>query len=434
MAKIKPIYMSCEVQRRELNSRLFLAMLAAARGYTSVITQKVIMRANLPRVPTGVFWHKTATVKCAHYFDLAKQHHHRTVACCEEIINVPDDPVGADYARIYFDDGAAKNTDLYLAATVLDSRMARQHPFGRVLDVGNTRIELLRGRNREIFADPVNELHQKFGNFILINSPFGLAGSLRSIQHERKEYEAFAAKTESFADEYFKERFEREKQGIGTIVELARTLSDQGKTVLVRPHPHENPDTWKELLRDIPHTAVDDSGAVGPVLIACDALLQGNCTTGLEAILLDKPVGNFMSAPDQMLSARLIPALGPENALEQIREPISGLLDAVRQSLHGIDQPITSQIIDAFDELDPPECELTDLLTTKFLTTSHFGDDKSMERRWPLLDYRSCKLFVRGAAKALGIGDVGLVNVGPNIIIIAPAAAMHELQRTAPAA
>ena len=428
MLKIKPIYMSCEVQRRELNARLFFAVAAAARGYTSIISQKLIMRANLPNLPAGIFWHKTVSRQCGHYYALARQRGSRTVGNCEEIINIADNDYGADYAKIHYNEATAEHVDVYMSSTSLDTRMAKQMPFGNVISLGNTRIELLRPHTRALYRPEVQAIKQRFGDFVLITSSFGLTGSFRPVEEERAGYDTLAR---DMKRDYFSEQRNREQGGIATIVLLSERLQAEGRTVVVRPHPHENPQTWRDRLQHLPNVFVEDSGPIVPWLLAADAVLQGNCTTGLEALLLDKRVGNFMSETDQMFSSTLVPALGPENALKQIQQPYPEGINIIRKYIYGVDTFVVQETLDAFDALDPPECSFSDIVMTPMRSAKNFGADQSMERRWPLLDQRECKLFVKNAAAMLGVEGVGVLMPAPNMTLIAPFAAMQSVAAAA---
>ncbi|MFN4312484.1 MAG: surface carbohydrate biosynthesis protein [Ferrovibrio sp.] len=428
MIKVKPIYVSCELQRRELNARLLFAVHAARRGFTTIISQKVIMEANLPRLPAGVFWHKTVTGACHHYFETAKTHQNRTVAICEEITNIRDVPENEEYAQTMFDPRTAELVDLYLAGSTLDTRVASHHAFGKIENVGNVRIELLRGRNREIFAPQIEILHNSIGRFVLLNSSFGIHGSFYSTDWERDTFNKMAERLDTKRD-YFDETYQREKIGIETAVNLIRRLRAEGHTVVMRPHPHENPQMWINLLRGIQGAWVDASGPVAPWLIACDAVLQGNCTTGLEGVLAGKPVGNYLDHPDHTLSAFLIPPGGWRQAIIQAQEPSDALVEELRKTIYGIDEPISENTLDAIERLDPPECTFEELVRSRFASVLDFKYNPSMAHRWPPVSYNACKQFVNQAAKVLDLGNVGILSPGPNLIMIAPIEAVDELTR-----
>jgi surface carbohydrate biosynthesis protein len=431
MGKIKPIYMSCEVQRRELSARLFFAVAAARRGYATVISQKLILKSNQAQLPQGIFWHKTATARCAHYYELSRQLGNRTVGCCEEILNMPNQSSIDDYAGLYFAPQAAENIDLYLSATALDTRIANGLPFRRILDIGNCRIELLRGRNRDVFAPYANYIRKTIGNYVLITSSFGVTASFRSEENERKEFASLRDPDDAPERDYFNERLEREKIGIDTVVSLSKALSAEGKTVVLRPHPHENPAMWRKLMASLPNVIVDERDTVAPWLMAAEAVLQGNCTTGLEAVLLDKPVGNYLDHADHTLSAQLIPPDGWPESLRQIARPQGGAtLEAMKQSLYGIDEPIIANTLDAFDSLDPPECDLSDLLNVKFRSTARFPDP-SMQHRWPLIDLKAARSFVKSSMRTQGVEGVWLGSPMPNIVIVAPSNAVDGTTATA---
>ena len=61
----KIIYFPMEIASRELDSRLLLAAVAAARGFEIVLGQKWLIERNIERMTPGVYCSKTLTVRDA---------------------------------------------------------------------------------------------------------------------------------------------------------------------------------------------------------------------------------------------------------------------------------------------------------------------------------------------------------------------------------
>ena len=62
---------------------------------------------------------------------------------------------------------------------------------------------------------------------------------------------------------------------------------------LVRPHPLEEPETWRDHFKDTPNVAVQSGGSVIPWLIAARCVVHSACTTGIEAYILNRPVTEY---------------------------------------------------------------------------------------------------------------------------------------------
>jgi hypothetical protein len=75
---------------------------------------------------------------------------------------------------------------------------------------------------------------------------------------------------------------------------LARALPNH--TILIRPHPTEDHEVWREIAKDLPNARVDNDGNVVPWLMACETLIHVGCTTAVEAAVIGRPAINYQSA------------------------------------------------------------------------------------------------------------------------------------------
>jgi len=151
---------------------------------------------------------------------------------------------------------------------------------------GNARMDLLRPEMRPLFEGEAQRLRERFGPFVLINTNFsrlnhyfpgqsrqrhalesGPPGGVGDLgrglaAHKSKLYECF----------------------LEMVPAVARACPEH--TIVVRPHPSEKQETWRELTRDCPNVQVVHEGNVVPWLIASEALVHNGCQTSVEAYLL----------------------------------------------------------------------------------------------------------------------------------------------------
>lgn len=413
------IYMSCEVQKRELEPRLYTAAQAAGRGYVSLIGHKNIFALGLNKLPPGIFWHKSVTTVCKGYYALCRRTGHATVGSCEELINLDLTDTCRDYARLYFSRETADLLDIHLSSSRIDSEIA--HAFGvrRIADVGNVRIELLGEAGQALHAPRADRLRRELGRFFLVNSPFGLLTSLNAKEVERELYDDLAAPQGELEQDYFEKRVTEEKEGIATLVTLVTQLHRLGR-VVVRPHPHENPEIWRRFFGAMPNVFVRSEGPITPWLLAAEAVFQGNCTTGLECLLLGRPVTNFMTTPDHTLSARLIPPMQAVGGVIRMLEETGPALTTLRGVLHGVGRPVAAETLDLFDTLPVAPVTHAELTAPGRIRGWHpIGRSLSMQHRWPLLDAAACVRVVDVARAIVGTEAV-TVSLAPNLLMVAP--------------
>ena len=83
------------------------------------------------------------------------------------------------------------------------------------------------------------------------------------------------------------------------LVEVAR--AGVFERIVLRPHPEENHDTWREWAAGVGGDIVfhyDPQSGANPWTLASTMMLHAGCTTGLEALLLDLPSVSFAPEPD----------------------------------------------------------------------------------------------------------------------------------------
>jgi hypothetical protein len=77
---------------------------------------------------------------------------------------------------------------------------------------------------------------------------------------------------------------------------LDRTYPDH--TIIVRPHPTENQQIYKDIADDCRHVRVTNEGNVVPWLMATDAVIHNGCTTGVEAYMMNVPAISYRARID----------------------------------------------------------------------------------------------------------------------------------------
>ena len=105
---------------------------------------------------------------------------------------------------------------------------------------------------------------------------------------------------------------EYQRQLLEPFAELARSLATRfpERHVIIRPHPVENMDFYRDRTRDLPNVFVDRSGSVRKWIATAGAVIHHDCTTGLEALLMGKPLIQYRPHFDPELAAAIVSELG----------------------------------------------------------------------------------------------------------------------------
>lgn len=153
---------------------------------------------------------------------------------------------------------------------------------------GNPRFDLLNSGLRSVYADVSKEIRNKYGNFILFNSNFNRANT----KHRNK-------RIKNVRDNYSNRNpVEEEKQNMRVLYSffeliLYLTTTDINRNIIIRPHPDEDHSTYHQEFKHFSDIHVKHKGDVRPWIYASDGVIHHNCTTGIEAAMMNKPVLSY---------------------------------------------------------------------------------------------------------------------------------------------
>lgn len=375
-----PFLIPVENQVRELDAKLLLACFAADRGHMSYIGYKGAIDSYINTFPQGIYFAKSVTGRSVKILRIARQLGHRNVAWDEEaIVHYPPEI----YYKRRLSEDALQITDQLLAWGQDNKDLFEQFdgfPGTPIEVVGNPRIDLLRPEFRGYYDEEVAAIRERFGEYILFNTNFG---SVNGYYPELNVCYEKAAAPDGIAlgrtaiglsRDYALDLYEFRKNNFETMKDLVRKVAEAfpDQTIVVRPHPSESRDAWRNLAQPYDNVAVNAEGNVVPWLIAASVLLHNACTTGIEAYILNKPVIAFVPAEGAGSYGSDLPnvishiAQTPQDAIEMIGTATQGgglaAQDAKRSAvlgefLVGLDGSFAAErIVQAIDDrisIDP---------------------------------------------------------------------------------
>jgi surface carbohydrate biosynthesis protein len=286
-----------ESQVRELDAKLLLACAAAERGFPVVIGSRAFVHYEIGAMPRGVYLAKSMRSLSNRMFGILRQLGHEIVAWDEEaLVRFPLE----DYYRRRLSPKALGLVSHLLAWGEDDAEIFRkfpEYPGTPIHITGNPRIDLMRPDVRAYFDPEVAEIRRRFGEFVMINTNFAyvnaFASSLNLMQDAKTpggapvEGKNTLGMTSEFARGLVAHKralFQHFRQ---LVPALAEALPDH--TIVLRPHPAEGHETWKEAASGCRNVRVVNEKGVIPWLVATTALVHNGCTTAVEAAVLERP-------------------------------------------------------------------------------------------------------------------------------------------------
>jgi len=297
VTKDKPsLIIPVENQVRELDAKLLLACVAAQRGYQVFVGSRRNIDARIAELPRSIYLSKSMTARSRRMFSILRDLGHDIMVWDEEaLVHHPPD--------VYFTRRLSPVSIGYVSRLLAwgpdNAALFHQYPHLRDIPVditGNPRGDILRPEIRPYFNDQVQACRAENGDFILVNTNFGWVNAFVPVQNlfipaaggvEAKIGRGAAGMPREYAEELRGHRQQIMEAFLEMIPRLAKAFPDH--TIVVRPHPVEDPSVYHEMAKAHPGIRVVAEGNVAIWLMASRILIHNGCTTGIEAYLLDVP-------------------------------------------------------------------------------------------------------------------------------------------------
>ncbi|SDY37358.1 surface carbohydrate biosynthesis protein [Nitrosomonas halophila] len=280
------LILPCETRSRELDAKLLLAVLAAARGITSIVGSKKPIDLNLHRFDPAVYVGKSLTGRSRLSLTMPKLLGHKLAVWDEEGLVWASPEI---YWRTKIHGPNLNLPSLLIAWGEANAAAWRDHPDYSDTPIalaGNPRTDLLRPVFRSCFDDELNAIRQRHGRFVLINTNFSRVNHYQPRQNRHLKWLREGGSGHSRAG-FARHKWELYNAFLATLPDLIRALPST--CFVLRPHPSENRAVWDELAAGLPNLAIDREGNVVPWLMAADAVIHNGCTTAIEACQLECP-------------------------------------------------------------------------------------------------------------------------------------------------
>jgi surface carbohydrate biosynthesis protein len=297
-----------ENQVRELDPKLLLAIIAARRGFSTVIGSHRELDFRIASFPRSIYLNKSFTIRNLKMFRIMHKLRHEIVTWDEEaLVHLPPEmyysrrlsPLTMEYISHLFAWGQ-DNAELW--------RQYPEFPAGLPIHItGNPRNDLLRPEMSVFYNNEVKALRKAHGDFILMNTNFNHVNAFFPSQNlfqpakEPEEEPKFGKAGRGMTREYA-EGLRAHKQAI--FEAFQRLIPDLEEafphyTIVVRPHPTESQEIYNKIAAQCERVRVTNEGNVVPWLMATRALIHNGCTTGVEAFVMGVPAISYRATVNE---------------------------------------------------------------------------------------------------------------------------------------
>lgn len=325
------LYIGLETKVREFDAKLLLACVAVEAGFDVVLGQQKMFLKRLGEMPEGILLNKSISPSKAKKYAHYKKLGFKLVAYDEEGLA----PFNADeYQKRRVCVDSLKPLEYFFAwgqwqkDVILEKAPMEE---AKVMPVGHPRVDLTRRELRAFYDDDVKALRDRYGQFVLINTNFSFYNHFHGRDFEvilRQKTKAGKVVDEE-QREYYRKVSEHKKVLFYEFAEMVVKIHQRfpDVAIVLRPHPSEDHDYWRQTLPQDEKIHVVHEGNVIPWIMAADVMIHNSCTTGIEGYLLEQPVIAYRPVQAEELEIFL------PNALSEQALTCEALLDRLDQHL-----------------------------------------------------------------------------------------------------
>nr|MBI1231050.1 hypothetical protein [Cytophagales bacterium] len=306
--KKKWLYLPAEIKVREVPAKILLAAVAASRGYKVVFARKLDLARYIDSFPPGIFLGFGAHKNFEPEYKKLKQRGFKVFVMDEEALATFSDDI---YLRLRVSLQTLNQVEAVLAWGVHHSQVVasmNNTKFLPIYPTGNVRFDILRPEFHTLLQKETEDIKERFGRFILVNSSFG---AVNHFDGKEKYFEDLKKKKviQNEKDAIFYRKYFELKQNIfdaycDAIPALAQGFPDH--KIIIRPHPSERYEAWADAAKDHQNVEVIHEGSIHPWLLASDAVIHHFCTTALEAFMAGVPTIGYRPFKDDNIETPLV--------------------------------------------------------------------------------------------------------------------------------
>jgi len=291
------IYLHVEISVRELDSKLLIATLAAAKGHEVLVSDIEVIEKGLIRgwLPPGIFHTKSLT------FTNSKYNRHKLLISKGIKITSLDEEAG-----ISFENYQQFSKERYSIETIHQSdaifgwgdedfstlKKDYQNYSNKIYKTGSPRSDMWKPLFSE-YWNSSNLEHKK--PYLLVSSNMTI-GSSRSFENLIKDLNSagYFNKTPELFKRQFITRSDDYLKAI-VFIEAIKYLSknNNGYDIVFRPHPTEKVDIWKAFFEGVPNLHIIHEGSITKWINKSFAVMHHGCTSALESSVMQKPLVTY---------------------------------------------------------------------------------------------------------------------------------------------
>lgn len=283
----------CEIQHREFDSKLLLAMriVSKMKGDCAVLIGYDKYFSSILKNTQNVFLldKSMSTIMYNARIKPCKENGGVVFINDEEGVNDLDET--PEVLDIRLDEKAIGSIDKYLAWGEDDSNFFSSRKTGlasKIVITGSHRFDLLNKIGRQLYKEDIAAIKTLFGSYVLFNDNLMVDQYDKSYVPPTNQFDT-DTQSQAKADREWNDIISEHTQRREKVRVFLSDLANNNFNIVIRPHPVHDSIYWHKNFRLTSRVHTLYKGSVEPWLHAADAVITTGCTTGLQAALANKP-------------------------------------------------------------------------------------------------------------------------------------------------
>ena len=337
MKRAPIVYLPMEFAAREFEGKALIAATLAKRGYGVLFGEQWTIGTNFQRLPPGAVLFKSFNTLHRPAMTAARTYGHNVFVLEEELLARTDAKSIAGFCA----EGIFDAPDVILTNSAFEKEvLTRVAPRPPKIEVcGNPRVDILKPSHRGFFKRDIDAVRSRFGDFVLVNTNFGVINSFCVDLEEVTRIHVQSGFVRPGDPDSVREwsdhiEFEQLNKAAMTTAIIDLSRRKPALNIVLRPHPAEAVERWDGVFSDCPNVAVVREGPHVPWTLACNLLLHTSCTTGFEAYVGGKTALSLVAKPNWISQSFISNRLNPV-----FTDPLK-LVDAAQSYLETGEVPV----------------------------------------------------------------------------------------------
>jgi len=297
------IILPIEVKKRELISKILLSVHFVNDGHPVIIGDRGGCFRELSFVNKSIYLAKSLSIGLRPTFNKVKEQNGKTLVLFEEGGYVLRENNKNEELKSFYPKEMLPYVDVIMTyGKGYQDLLIESFPelnSSNTFVSGNARFDLHKPKYHELYSKEISEIKSKYGEYILINTNFGLANHVLGDEYIINEFKKSLDFTSDLVT-YYTEMQNDQKKDHRDFVSMINTIALEfpNQNFVVRPHPIENKEFYISSFSDLKNVFIKSNGSATPWILGSKIIIHKDCTTGLESSFAKKPIISYQPTND----------------------------------------------------------------------------------------------------------------------------------------